>query len=94
MRTPTRFICTFSVNGKEEAKKEGPNKFNLLFDVKKILKEKVGKEGIGNIEIRKVYTDGERKKMSIPDNIHGIVEKRITLKNGKWMDKTPFKEYF
>lgn len=93
-RTPTLYVATFNIDGGENEELRGVNKAKLLDLVRRTVKDRAGEGGNGYFEVRKVYTEEERRKLSIPDGINGMVDQRTSLVNGYWKTETPFKEYF
>ena len=94
MRAPTKFVATFRVEDGDMEEMTGPNKAKLVDLVKKTIKERAGEDGNGYFEVRKVYTDEDRKRLAVPEGRRGQVDQRTTLTRGKWKMETPFKEYF
>lgn len=95
MRIPTKFIATFSVNGGNEETMERPNKAKMAEELRKTIRNRAGEDGNGQYEIRKIFTDEERSKMPIPNNIKGQIIELATFTNGKnWSYERPFKKYF
>lgn len=95
MRLPTLFVATFKVNDGNTETMNGPNAAKMSAELHKIIREKAGDDGSGQYEIRKIYTDKERQKHSIPDSIHGQIIETATFINGKkWVVEKPFKKYF
>ncbi|PTL34632.1 hypothetical protein C7120_09025 [Prevotella sp. oral taxon 376] len=95
MGIPTKFVATFSVNSGNEEIMERPNKAKMADELRKIIRKRAGENGNGQYEIRKMFTDEERSKMHIPDDIKGQIIELGTFTNGKnWSYKRPFKKYF
>lgn len=92
-RIPTLYVGEFSFNGGEKEKIERPNVAKLFVELRQIFKAHLKGEGFGEYEIRKIFTDRERIKMRIPDNIKGQVLEISKCNKGRWKTETPFKKY-
>lgn len=90
----TLYVASYMINDDEKKELRGVNKAQLVDLVRKTIREEAGLDGSGYFELCKIYTEEERCKLSIPDNVRGIVDQRTRLTNGRWSVETPFKEYF
>ena len=93
-KTATLYVASYTINDGEKKELRGANKAQLVDLVRKTIREEAGLDGSGYFELCKIYTEEERCKLSIPDNVRGIVDQRTTFTNGRWSMETPFKEYF